>query len=583
MPKGQTVTALALPSHNAEVKISGTVINEGRLVLDSPAGGGTPALEGKGLAPQLENDGLVIAQSPSGQSERLEVALANRSLGTVEVQSGELRQDENTTTINEGAFRVEAGAIFAATTGNDLIVNKSALVSHGSVALTNGASWTQEAGSTDEGSPVVMHSGTLTDVSGEGDFTLVDATNLVGKISAGQTVTAEAEPGHNSTIQIAGTVTNEGTLVLSSPPKGGESTLRATTGVSKLDNDGAFSARSESSNPNFLEIPLTDATKGTVTAAAGELRQDENTTTTNEGSFHVEAGAIFAATSGNDLLVNKGALSNGGSVALTNGASWTQEAGTAKETGGPVVMHAGTLTDASGDASFDLVDATSLIGTIPAGQTVTADAEPGHNSTIDIAGTVTNEGTLALSSPPSGGEATLAGTSSQLDNDGVLSARSESSNANFLETPLTNAAGGTVDVAARELRQDDNTKTINEGTFHVEAGASFAATSGNDLFVNKGTLSNGGSVALTNGASWTQEAATAKETGDPIVMHAGELTDVSGEGSFDLVDTTSLNGTVPKGQTVTADAEPSHNSIIDIDGTVTQRRHAGAFLTAERR
>ncbi len=175
--------------------------------------------------------------------------------------------------------------------------------------------------------------------------------------------------------------------------------------------------------------------------AAGELRQDDNTKTTNEGFFDVEAGAIFAATTGNDLFVNKSVLSNGGSVALTNGASWTQEAGAAKETGAAVAMHAGTLTDVSGTGSFDLVDTTSLNGTVPKGQTVTADAEPSHNSIIDIAGTVLNEGTLALSSPPSGGEATLAGTSSQLDNDGVLSARSESSNANFLEMPLTNAAG----------------------------------------------------------------------------------------------------------------------------------------------
>ena len=106
--------------------------------------------------------------------------------------------------------------------------------------------------------------------------------------------------------------------------------------------------------------------------------------------------------------------------------------------------------------------------------------------------------------------------------------------------------------------------------FEVAEGAVFAATSGTDEFVNKGSLANGGSVSLANDASWTQEAGTSSETGNPIViLNSGQLTDVSGAGAFDLIDTAVLSGTVPEDQTVTADAIPSHNAEVKVSGTVT--------------
>src|SRR5208282_4849169 len=97
---------------------------------------------------------------------------------------------------------------------------------------------------------------------------------------------------------------------------------------------------------------------------------------------------------------------------------------------------------------------------------------------------------------------------------------------NYLEAPLVNEAAGTVQVKSGELRQDENTTTTNEGKFEVESGATFAATS------------------------------------------SGKLTDVSGAGSFDLIDSAVLSGTVPKEQTVTADAIESHSALVKISGTV---------------
>ena len=300
------------------------------------------------------------------------------------------------------------GATFADTTGADHFINKGALSNAGTLVLTGSASWTQEAGSAEQsGSPVVMYSGTLTDVSGAGSFDLIDSPTLTGTIPAGQTVTADAIPGHNAVIEIPATVTNEGTLALVSPTSGGESELHASLAAGKVVNDGLITAQSQSS-VNFLEVSLVNASGATVEVKSGEWRQNNNTTTTNEGSFKVLSGAIFHPSTGSDLFVNKGALSNAGTLVLTGSASWTQEAGSAEQSGSPVVMYSGTLTDVSGAGSFDLIDSPTLTGTVPAGQTVTADAIPGHNAVIEIPATVTNEGTLALVSQHEGGYADLS-------------------------------------------------------------------------------------------------------------------------------------------------------------------------------
>ena len=236
---------------------------------------------------------------------------------------------------------------------------------------------------------------------------------------------------------------------------------------------------------------------------------------------------------------------------MTSNASWTQNG---SETGNPVfIYNSGALTDESGAGSFDLIDSASLSGTIPTGQTVTAEALPGHNAAIHISGTVANQGTLALESPSKGGtpELVAAAGSSKINNSGVLTAQSASASGDRLKVALASASGATVEVKSGELRQDSNTTTTNEGAFQVDGGASFTATTSADLFVNKGSLANGGSISLSGNASWTQEAGTAAQTGSPVfIYNSGALTDESGAGSFDLIDSAGLSGTIPTGQTV---------------------------------
>ncbi len=574
VPVGQTVTAEALPEHDARVVISGTVVNEGTLALDSPSKGGPPELVEASGSSLIENLGVLSAQSESGAVGHLQVALINGVAGIVEVKSGEFRQDDNTTTTNEGIFEVDSGAVFEAASSKDLFVNDAkapeGVIDNGTIGLTGDASWTQNG--SESGNPVsIFNGGVLTDKAGAGRFDLIDTAGLSGTIPVGQTVTAEALPEHDARVVISGTVVNEGTLALDSPSKGGAPELVEASGSSLIENLGVLSTQSESTSIDDLQVALTNEALGSVEVKSGEFRQDDNTTTTNEGTFEVAAGAVFAATSSADLFVNKGPLVNVGAVSLSGDASWRQEAGGAAESGNPVsIFSSGMLTDVSGAGGFDLLDTAGLSGMIPKGQMVRAESRSGHNAVVELAGgEVVNEGTFVLDETTTS-PAEVVGNGTTLVNKGVIEAQAaESSYINHLQASLVNAADGSVDVLSGELRQDDNTTTTNEGTFQVTAGAVFGATSSKDLFVNKGSLVNSGSVSFSGDASWTQEAGGAVQSGNPVsIFNSGALSDVSGVGSFDLVDTAGLNGTIPEGQTVTAQALPEHNAQVVISGTV---------------
>ena len=111
------------------------------------------------------------------------------------------------------------------------------------MSLSGNASWTQEAGAAAEtGNAVsIFNSGELTDVSGAGSFDLIDTAVLSGTVPKKQTVTADAIESHNALVKISGTVTNEGTLVLDSPSKGGEPAFVGNT--AQIDNDGLLRCR----------------------------------------------------------------------------------------------------------------------------------------------------------------------------------------------------------------------------------------------------------------------------------------------------------------------------------------------------
>ena len=100
-----------------------------------------------------------------------------------------------------------------------------------------------------------------------------------------------------------------------------------------------------------------------------------------------------------------------GSLTLTgtfneNSGTFTQSGGT--ESGNPVGITGGTLADSGGSGTFLATGTYDLTGTIPSGQTVTADGAAG-SITTEITSAVTVDGTLTLESGASG-DSTVGGS-----------------------------------------------------------------------------------------------------------------------------------------------------------------------------
>jgi hypothetical protein len=305
----------SLGAATLSVTATSTVEKTGRLVLDSQVG--FAMLEG----PTFVNDGALQTQSEGSEPDYLRAALENAAGGRVEVKSGELRQDGGTTTTNAAGatFTVDSPATFTLTSGSGKLTNEGAITDEGSISLSAGT-WTQSGNET--GKPVVLHDVTLIDSAGSGQFTLEGTCDLSGTIPATQTITVTGTATNGAAVaDLTSPVTNKGKLVLDSQSAGDYGMLEGEP----LTNNGTLRTQSEGGE-NYLRVNLDNTTTAKTEITSGELRQDGATTTTNEGTFAVDAGADLQVTSGSSVFASKGKLAFGiaspasfGSIGVASG------------------------------------------------------------------------------------------------------------------------------------------------------------------------------------------------------------------------------------------------------------------------
>jgi hypothetical protein len=543
IPSGQTVNVLALSGHNADAVLAATVVNNGTLLLSMPSPGGSAQLSGAG---SLTNNGSF---QTSGSANTVYVRVNVTSAGSVTINGTDTRQDSNTTFTNNGTFTVGSGATYAVSSSGSVFTDNGTVADNGALTLNN-ATWNQNGGS-ETGNAVALSNGsTLADAVGAGSFNLTDTDTLSGTIPAGQTVTGLALPGHNVDVVLAaGGVTDNGTLALTIPTGGGSPQM--TGGL--LTDNGTFSTGG-TGNTVYIRANVTVTATGAVTIGATDTRQDSNTTTVNNGTFTVNSGDTFAVSSGSSVFTNNGTVADNGSLTL-NDATWNQNGGS--ETGNTVaLLNSSALADASGTGSFSLTDNAYLSGTIPAGQTVTGLAVPGHNANVVLAGPgVSNNGTLSLAIPASGGSPQVSGGT--LTNNGTFSTTG-TGNTVYVRANITNAATGAVSIGSTDTRQDSSTTTLNNGTFTVGSGVTYAVSGSATVFTNNATVADNGSLTLNN-STWNQNSGS--ESGNAVALfNSSSLADAAGTGSFNLIDNAYLSGTIPAGQTVTGLPLPGHNA-----------------------
>lgn len=338
-----------------------TINSTGKLVLDSQAGGGVAGLHGPlgqqikrtppgvpvaGSAPTLANYGVIESQVEgtvryaSGVAVNYDELGANLvNNGTVLVHTGELRQDTGTTVTNHDRFVTEPRGMSTITALNASFVNEGTVTNQGEITVHG--YWAQSGGS-ESGHPVTIVGGSLSDSGTTGSraaFDLNDEVGLAGRIAAGESIDVVAIPAHGAAAVVSSGLINDGTITLDSQAGGGVAYVTDNSSAEPLINNGSIYSEVESTSYDALEANLIN--HGTLTVRSGELRQDGNTTTTNDGDVILGAPGRLLVTAGNDvfneqphakLTFDIAGSARFGTLAVSGGATLDLDGGTAAPT-----------------------------------------------------------------------------------------------------------------------------------------------------------------------------------------------------------------------------------------------------------
>ena len=378
----------------------------------------------------------------------------------------------------------------------------------GTVPGSVGSYWSM--GVPAKGVPVCINKdGTYTVVMNNQPHGAVEVGELqVGAASGNPTLEVTGANGNVALYLDAGATVGghgtHGTLVLEASAKGSaylEGAKGASLTVSsggKLSVSGPGPSGSYGGDlPVNVAVPLTNQAGGKVDIAASTGFGD-GTPTANSGAFDIAHGASVLFNQ-DSFTQSAGTLKVSGTLTVSGGGGkFTLAGGT--ESGGPVDVHSATVVDGPGTIGFDLTGECTLTGDIPAGQTVTVDGRPA-NASVDLTGLTTVKGTLVLDASAKGSAYLegAKGASFTVSSGGKLSVSgpgpSGSPATATIAVPLTNQAGGKVDIAASTGFGDD-TPTANSGAFDIVHGGQVVLSGGSTL-TNKAT----GTLGVTVDAS----------------------------------------------------------------------------------
>jgi len=157
------------------------------------------------------------------------------------------------------------------------------------------------------------------------------------------------------------------------------------------------------------------------------------------------------------------------------------------------------------------------------GQTLTIAA---NDTFVNIAKNLTNAGTITLGDA-GGGYSALRG-SSLLTNSGRLNTVTGGGGNRYLRWNIANSAGGIVDFAAPQNKQDSfdvgPTTFSNSGAVVIEAGGALALSGGASFTNTGGTVTNNGAFTVSGG-TFTQRA------GNAITLASSTLDDDTAAGA----------------------------------------------------
>jgi fibronectin-binding autotransporter adhesin len=331
------------------------------------------------------------------------------------------------------------------------------------------------------------------------------AVQVGGAASGTQTLQID---GVNFSITQPSEVLKGGVLSLTPTSSSGAAISATGTTISLTIAAGGTLSSAGTANAAVIGTPLL-VNKGTVTLAAASNNDDAGTTT-DAGSFTVASGSTFTSSS-TDFTHSAGKLTVHGTFNGEN--TFTQSGGT--ETGNPVTLPNGTLTDSAGTGSFTFTGTADVMtGTVPAGQTVTTrdNLQVGTSTTP-----VTVDGTLACEP-----QSTFSCDFSTAGND--------------TWPGITVAPGGTVSTTGPGNPADDVFANL-DANMDVKAGGTLTIANPATT-VNAATLTNSGTWQVTATGNITIGGNCAVDsTGTLGVTVGSKVTAPDG-----TIDTTNISG-----------------------------------------
>src|SRR5437867_4421833 len=262
---------------------------------------------------------------------------------------------------------------------------------------------------------------------------------------------------------------------------------------------------------------ITQTTTSTPPAAADTYTVlFDGISTVNSIQLGAPSGKQTLQLAGNNtqFFLNTGTINSNGILLVgdgnvSNGYTWLGAASNTSvltNNGSLETVHAGGLDDdlSAGPAKFTIscpgcppypLTGTGLQPGVAADQLITI---AGDNSWVDLGVSFTNAGTIVLGDAGSGYSVLRGGTNSVvLTNTGYLNTVQGGGGIRYLRVNVTNAAGGIVDLAAADSRQDGSgATTVNNGAFVIHAGSTMSFSGGSTF-----TQGSGGTFETTINAN----------------------------------------------------------------------------------
>jgi hypothetical protein len=542
-----------------------------------------------GLLGAITNDGTILVNS-AGYGTNLVIGPGSKTAGTVTLSgTGTVVLSDNG---NNAVLAGEAGdtlvngqliAGAGSFSGGLALLNQATIDANGvnALVMTAGVTVTNDAvlEATLAGGNVYLAGGTIVGgtiaTSGGGTF-IESAGGTVGGTLDGTaatvTNTGTVVAGQGTALQLLGTITNAGTILLDSFGYGTDLMIGSTStaGTVTLTGGGVVTTTDNANN-------------AIIGGVAGDTLVNANNTIEGAGSFGASLtlinDSVINADDGNALVLRTGnVVTNNGTLEATlasGGGLVIQDVvnnnggGTILAAGGSVYLNGGTLIGGTilTSGGGELVTNNGTLNGLTQSVTNLGTVVVSNNTVLYAEGTITNQGTLQLASSGYGTALIVESAAVTLTGGGVVALSDNTNNyiegaaaTNVLDN-LNNTIEGTGQLGNGELTFVNAAKgvvdatgggplTIDTGANAVQNAGLLESTGAGGLYITSSVVANTGAGRLAvNGGNIYLSGAT---------IQGGTLT-APGAGAYYDISSSTLDGTA---------AAVTNKSLLLIDNNV---------------